>query len=107
MEPAVAAAAYGAETAVEGGVGAGIAIAKKTMPLKANWKRLPLDDVQLPVSSHSFSIVKHRAYLWGGERAPRELVDNTMHILTLPQSEHDPVDYQSIPPNNPHESEVP
>lgn len=95
MEPGVAAAAYGAETAVEGAVGAGVAVAKPTMPLKANWKRIPTD-VHLPRSSHSLSIVKGKAYVFGGEVKPREPVDNDMHEFTLPQSEHDQVDYQAI-----------
>lgn len=95
MEPGVAAAAYGAETAVEGGVGAAIAIAKPTMPLKATWHRIRTDQL-LPRSSHSLSIIKSKAYLFGGEEKPREPVDNHMHVFTLSSSENDDVDYQTI-----------
>ena len=96
MEPGVAAAAYGAETAVEGGVGAAIAIAKATMPLKARWHRIPTDQ-PLPRSSHSLSVIKSKAYIFGGEISAREPVDNHMHVYTLASSEHDAVDYQVIP----------
>ena len=96
MEPGLAAAAYGVETAAEGGVGAAIAIAKATMPLKARWHRIPTDQL-LPRSSHSLSVVKSKAYIFGGEEVPREPVDNHMHVFTLPSSEHDEVDYQVIP----------
>ena len=95
MEPGVAAAAYGAETAIEGGVGAAVAIAKATMPLKARWHRIPTDPL-LPRSSHSLSVIKSKAYVFGGEEKPREPVNNHMHIFTLPSSGHDVVDYQDI-----------
>ena len=95
MEPGVAAAAYGAETAVEGGLGAAFAIAKATMPLKAKWQRIPTSQL-LPRSSNSLSIIKSKAYIFGGEEKPREPVDNHMHVFTLPISEHDQVDYQLI-----------
>ena len=95
MEPGLAAAAYTAETAVEGGVGATIAIAKATMPLKAKWYRIPTDQT-LPRSSHSLSVIKSKAYIFGGEESPREPVDSDMHVFTLPLSEHDDVDYQVI-----------
>lgn len=96
MEPGLAAATYGVETAAEGAVGAAIAIAKSTMPLKASWKRIPTDIV-LPRSSHSVSVVKGKVYIFGGEEKPREPVDNHVHVFTLPQSEHDETDYQIIP----------
>lgn len=95
MEPGIAAAAYGAETAIEGGVGAAFAIAKATMPLKAKWHRIPTDQL-LPRSSHSLSVIKSKAYIFGGEVDSREPVDNHMHVYTLPSSEHDEVDYQII-----------
>ena len=71
MEPGVAAAAYGVETAAEGAIGASVAIAKPTMPLKASWRRVPSDTL-LPRSSHSLSIIKGKAYIFGGEKKPRE-----------------------------------
>lgn len=95
MEPGVAAAAYGVETAVEGAVGAAVAIAKSTMPLKATWKRIPTDTI-LPRSSHSLSIIKSKAYIFGGEQQPREPVDNHVHVFTLQSANDDEVDYQII-----------
>ncbi len=95
MEPGMAAAAYGAETAVEGGVSAAVAIAKATMPLKAKWHQISTDQL-LPRSSHSLSVIKSKAYIFGGEEKPREPVDNHMHVFTLPSSEDDIVDYQVI-----------
>ena len=95
MEPGVAVAAYGVETAVEGAAGAAVAIAKPTMPLKATWKRIPTDTI-LPRSSHSLSIIKSKAYIFGGEQQPREPVDNHVHVFTLQSANNDEVDYQVI-----------
>ena len=102
----MAAAAYGVETAAEGAVGAAVAIAKSTMPLKADWTRIRTD-TNLPRSSHSFSIIKSKAYVFGGEETPREPVDNHIHVITLPSSEHDEVDYQIIPAQAVSSDEVP
>lgn len=88
------AAGYAAETAVEGAVGAGHALAKSTMPLKATWTRISTGTL-LPRSSHSLSVVGVRAYLFGGEERPREPVANDMHIITLPSSGAD-ADYKVI-----------
>ncbi|KAL9614908.1 MAG: hypothetical protein Q9167_000650 [Letrouitia subvulpina] len=96
MEPGVAAVAYGAETAVEGSIGAAIAVAKPTMPLKATWKRL-VSSKPLSRSSHSLSVVKGRAFVFGGEQQSRQPADNEMHVLTLPSSTVQDVDYKSIP----------
>ena len=96
MEPGVAAAAYGAETVVEGAAGAAFAIAQSTMPLRATWKRIPTDTI-LPRSSHTLSIVKSKAYIFGGEQQPREPVDNHVHVFTLQSANNDDVDYQIIP----------
>ena len=96
MDPGIAAAAYGAETVAEGAVGAAVAIAKSTMPLKAKWSHIRTDK-SLPRSSHSLSVIKSKVYIFGGEETPREPVDNHIHVFTLPSSEHDEVDYQVIP----------
>ena len=79
------AAGYAVETAAEGAIGAGIALAKSTMPLKANWQRISIG-TPLPRSSHSLSIVRGVAYIFGGEEFPRKPVDNDMHLVTLPSS---------------------
>lgn len=86
MEPGVAAAAYGVET---------VAVAQPTMPIKARWTRIPAIQ-SLPRTSHSLSIVKGRAYIFGGEIVPRRPVDNEMHIITLPSSGVAEADYQVI-----------
>ncbi|KAI4249303.1 MAG: hypothetical protein L6R40_000761 [Gallowayella cf. fulva] len=100
MEPGVAAAAaaaaYGVETAAEGAVGAAVAIAKPTMPLKATWRRL-ISASPLPRSSHALSVIKGKAYVFGGEELPRQPVDNDMHVLTLPSSTVNEVDYKKVP----------
>ena len=95
MEPGVVAAAYGVETAVEGAAGAAVAISKSTMPLKATWKRI-LTDTILPRSSHSLSLVKSKAYIFGGEQQPREPVDNHVHVFTLQFPGNAEADYQVI-----------
>ncbi|KAL8939408.1 MAG: hypothetical protein Q9216_003373 [Gyalolechia sp. 2 TL-2023] len=97
MEPGVAAAAYGAETVAEGAVGAAVAIAKPTMPLKATWCRLAISRPLLR-SSHSLSVIKGKAYIFGGEeQSTTQPVGNDMHVLTLPSSTVNDVDYQIIP----------
>ena len=88
------AAGYAVETAAEGAVGAGIALAKSTMPLKANWQRISIG-TPLPRSSHSLSIVGGVAYIFGGEERPREPVENDMHLVTLPSSGAD-ADYKKV-----------
>ncbi|KAL9602784.1 MAG: hypothetical protein Q9219_001627 [cf. Caloplaca sp. 3 TL-2023] len=107
MEPGAAVAAYGVETAAEGAVGAAMAIAKPTMPLKAAWQRLVLPD-PLPRSSHSLSIIKGKAYIFGGADQPRHLVSNAMHVLTLPSSTVKDIDYKKLPvQSSAADSEVP
>ncbi|KAL8692333.1 MAG: hypothetical protein Q9218_002626 [Villophora microphyllina] len=96
MDPGTAAAAYGVENAVEGAVVGAAVIAKPTMPLKAAWRRL-VTSKPLPRSSHSFSVIKGMAYIFGGEEKSREPVDNEMHVLTLPSSTVHDVDYKSFP----------
>ena len=90
------AAGYAAETAVEGAVGAGIALAQSTMPLKATWNQIPLVKA-LPRSSHTLSIVKGVAYIFGGEIRPREPFDNDIHSIRLPSSGNTEADYKIIP----------
>ncbi|KAL8658601.1 MAG: hypothetical protein Q9226_000891 [Calogaya cf. arnoldii] len=96
MEPGIAAAAYGVETAAEGTISAAVAIVKPTMPLKATWRRLVTSN-PLPRSSHSLSVIKGKAYVFGGEERPREPVGNEMHVLTLPSSTVNDVDYKAVP----------
>ena len=96
MEPGVAAVAYTAETAVEGAAGAAVAIARSTMPIKAEWSPVSLN-IDLPRSSHSITVVKGRAYIFGGEIKPREPVGNDMEIVTLPSGTAE-ADYKCVAP---------
>lgn len=96
MEPSGALAAYAAETAVEGTAGAGVAIAKPTLPLKATFHRISTSN-PLARSSHSLSIIHGRAFIFGGEIRPREPVDNAVHIYTLPSSGVTEADYRMVP----------
>lgn len=82
MEAGIA-AGYAVETAAEGAVGAGIAVAKSTMPVRAKWQRIPTSD-PVPRSSHSLNVIKGKAYMFGGEIKPREPVKNDMTIISLP-----------------------
>ena len=61
---------YAVETAAEGVIGAGVAIAKSTMPLRASWKRISTG-TPLARSSHSLSIVRGVAYVFGGVAVKR------------------------------------
>ena len=96
MEPGLVTGAYAAETAIEGVVGAGIAVAKPTMPLKATFNKIPTSN-PLPRSSHSLSVIKGRAFIFGGEIKPREPVDNAVHVYTLPSSGVTEADYKMVP----------
>lgn len=95
MEPGLVAAFYGVETAIEGAVGAAFAIAKSSMPLKGSFTRIPSKPI--PRSSHSLSVIKGRAYIFGGEERPREPVDNAVHVLTIPGSTVEEADYRLVP----------
>lgn len=53
-----------------------------TAPLKATFKRIHAPSI--PRSSHTVSVIKGRVYIFGGEVAPRQPVDNAMHVIILP-----------------------
>lgn len=95
MEPAVAGALYTAEHLLTGAVALAKGIRHPTLPLKANLTHI--SDAPLPRSHHTLSVVKGRAYIFGGETAPGTLADNTMHIVILPSSGVLNSDYTSIP----------
>lgn len=99
------AAGYAAETAAEGVVGAGIAVASSTMPLRGTWKRISIGD-PLPRSSHSLNVIKGMAYIFGGEIRPRVPVDNDMHLVTLPLPGAD-ADHRAIPASGFRDGPVP
>lgn len=84
MEPAAAGMLYAAEHLLEGAVALVKGITHPTLPLKANLTHIRT--VPLPRSHHSLSIVKGRAYIFGGEVESGKLADNTMHVVILPSS---------------------
>jgi len=58
-------ALYSVETLLEGAVAAAKGIYDPTLPLKA--KLIPVSDIALPRAYHTISIVKGRAYVFGGK----------------------------------------
>lgn len=92
------AAAIGLEavrTAAEGGLAIAKGITMPTAPLNAYFRSLRAPP--LARSSHTLSVIGHRAYIFGGEIAPRQPVDNAMHVLTLPSAELQDCDYEAVP----------
>jgi hypothetical protein len=65
-----------------------------TLPIKANLTRIT--SVPLPRSHHSLSVVKGRAYVFGGETSAGTLADNDMHVIILPSSGVLEADYTSF-----------
>ncbi|KAF2115763.1 hypothetical protein BDV96DRAFT_55841 [Lophiotrema nucula] len=94
MEPTIAGALYTAETLLEGAVAFAKGIAHPTLPLKANLAHIT--STPLARSHHTLSVVKGRAYIFGGRAAPGTLADNDMHIVILPSSGVLEADYTSI-----------
>ncbi|KAF1947978.1 galactose oxidase [Clathrospora elynae] len=84
MEPAAAGVLYAAENFLEGAVALVKGITHPTLPLKAKLARISL--VPLPRSQHTISVVKGRAYIFGGETESGKLADNDMHVVILPSS---------------------
>ncbi|KAF2621747.1 hypothetical protein BU25DRAFT_415777 [Macroventuria anomochaeta] len=95
MEPAAAGILYAAENVLQGAAALVKGITNPTLPIKANLTRIT--SVPLPRSQHTVSIVKGRAYIFGGETAPGQLADNDMHIVILPSSGVLDADYTSKP----------
>ena len=89
---------YGVEKVVEGAVLTAKGIYDPTLPLKA--ELTPLTSIDVPLAYHSISIVKGRAYLFGGKTIGQggnvEVSDNGMHIVILPSSGIESTDYKKI-----------
>ncbi|KAF4535649.1 Kelch repeat type 1 [Lasiodiplodia theobromae] len=81
-------------TTIEGGAVAGYAIAKKTLPLKATFTRIAVSDL-IRRHSHTVSVVKGKAYIFGGFTPDGTLAGNEFHQLTLSSKEK--TDYKCIP----------
>jgi len=58
-------ALYGVETILQGAAAAAKGIYDPTLPLKA--KVVPVSDITLPRVHHTVSIIKGRAYVFGGK----------------------------------------
>jgi hypothetical protein len=95
MEPAVAGALYAAESILTGAVAFAKGITHPTLPLKANLTHIT--SVKVPRARHTISVIKGRAYIFGGEVEPGKLANNDMQIVILPSSGVMEADYTSIP----------
>ena len=93
----IAAAAYeAASTVAQGAIAAAKGLSMPTTPLRATFRPLR-GPPHLPRSSHTLTVVRNRAYIFGGEIKPREPVDNAVHVITLPSAELQEADYVSVP----------
>lgn len=96
MEPAAAGALYAAENLLQGAAALIKGITHPTLPIKANLTRIT--SAPLPRSHHTVSVVKGRAYIFGGELEPGKLADNAMHVVILPSSGVLDADYTTFLP---------
>ncbi|PNS13807.1 hypothetical protein CAC42_3300 [Sphaceloma murrayae] len=90
---------YAVETMVEGAVAAVKGVYDPTLPLRADLVRM--SDIKLPRYAHTVSLVKGRAYIFGGvietEAGGKEiLADNDIHVVILPISGTENSDYKRI-----------
>ncbi|KAF2687066.1 hypothetical protein K458DRAFT_185337 [Lentithecium fluviatile CBS 122367] len=94
MEPATAGVFHAAENLFSGAAALVKGITNPTLPLTALLTHIT--SVPLPRTQHTISVVKGRAYIFGGETAPGHLADNDMHIVILPSSGVLEADYQAV-----------
>lgn len=94
MEAGAAGALYAAENLLSGAAALIKGITHPTLPLKANLTHIT--SVPLPRVHHTISVVKGRAYIFGGESAPGVLADNDMHVVILPSSGVLEADYTTV-----------
>lgn len=94
MEPTVAGALYAAESLLTGAVAFAKGVAHPTLPLKANLTHIT--SVNVPRAHHTISVIKGRAYIFGGETSPGTLADNAIQIVILPSSGVLEADYTAI-----------
>lgn len=95
MAEAAAGVVYGVRTVVESAALVAKGIYDPTLPLKATLT--PLTSVPVAKAYHSVSVIKGRAYLFGGKRSQSDLADNDVHIVILPTSAMESADYKRIP----------
>ncbi|CAI6340066.1 unnamed protein product [Periconia digitata] len=94
MEAGAAGALYAVENVLYGAAAAIKGITHPTLPLRASLTHIT--SVPLPRAHHTVSVVKGRAYVFGGEVAPNELADNDMSVIILPSSGVLDADYTTI-----------
>ncbi len=82
------------DTIVEGAVALGKGILHPTLPIRVNLRRITSPSI--PRTAHSLSVVKGRAYIFGGESSGGEIVNNDMHIIILPSSGVSDTDYTVV-----------
>ncbi|KAH7380578.1 hypothetical protein BKA66DRAFT_512601 [Pyrenochaeta sp. MPI-SDFR-AT-0127] len=95
MEPATAGLLYATENLLQGAAALVKGITHPTLPVKANLTRVT--SVPLSRSQHTISVVKGRAYIFGGDVQPGQLADNAMHVVILPSSGVLEADYTTFP----------
>lgn len=91
---AVLGALSATDNIIQGAYLLGKGILHPTLPLRAYFTRL--SSPSLPRAGHSISIVKGRAYIFGGETSPGKLANNDMHIIILPSSGVSDTDYTVV-----------
>ncbi|OTA38494.1 hypothetical protein BTJ68_01725 [Hortaea werneckii EXF-2000] len=98
MAEAGAAVAYAAKNLVEGAALLAKGVYDPTLPLKATLQ--PIKDVEVPQAYQTISVIKGRAYAFGGKTLSKsggeELADNDMHVIILPASGVESTDYRRI-----------
>ncbi|KAK4223682.1 hypothetical protein QBC38DRAFT_43847 [Podospora fimiseda] len=85
----VVAGAIAAEQIIATGLeaAAAVVIAAPTQPLKVSLTQLPKPEgysVSLARSHHTLTVLKNKAYIFGGQHEPSKLCDAIVHTLSLP-----------------------
>ncbi|KAF2487977.1 hypothetical protein BDY17DRAFT_22303 [Neohortaea acidophila] len=89
---------YGLKNVAEGAALIAKGIYDPTLPLKATIR--PITNVSVPLAHHSVSVIKGRAYLFGGkttgEHGGTQLANSDVHVVILPTTCYGNVDYKKI-----------
>lgn len=100
MEPIVG-ALYGVESALEAGVALAKGILHPTLPLRATLSRIT-GGPNLPRTGHTLSIIKGRAYIYGGESSDAAAAaDTDIHVIILPTTDVEETDYFTVTTKGP------
>lgn len=96
---------YAAENVLEAGLLAAKGLLHPTLPLKATLSRIS-DGPNLPRTGHSISVIKNRAYVFGGESSTNstgsvgegagQAADADVHVIVLPASDVETTDYFTV-----------